>query len=214
MIFYYIKAANQGELMAEEAENIENEEFEETNLSGDEIAEEVLKQAESAVGNDAKVEELEAKLASMQDALLRSAADLDNTRKRSEKELQDVGKYAISSFAKDMVNVLENLERTISAIPDEEKDSPLFKGVELTQKELANSLERRDIKQIAPKTGDKFDHNLHQAMSQVAEPSVEAGCIVSSMQTGYIIHDRLLRPAMVVVSKGVDAAKHEVDTSA
>lgn len=196
--------------------NAENTEIEQENLtaSEQEIAPEVLQQASEAVGDNAKIEELEAQIAALKDAMLRTAADLENTRKRAEKELQDVGKYAISSFAKDMVNVLENLERTIAAIPDEQKDSPLFKGVELTQKELANALERREIKQIAPQKGDKFDHNLHQAMSQVAEPSVEAGCIVQAMQTGYIIHDRLLRPAMVVVSKGAAEAKHEVDTSA
>lgn len=199
--------------MTNEAENVENEEFEEVNAAGEEIAPEILDQANEAVGNDAKIEELEAQLATMKDALLRSAADLENTRKRSEKELQDVGKYAISSFAKDMVNVLENLERTISAIPDEEKESPLFKGVELTHKELENALERRDIKQVAPQKGERFDHNLHQAMSQVEDPSVESGCIVQVMQTGFVIHDRLLRPAMVVVSKG-SVVKHEVDTSA
>jgi len=111
--------------------------------------------------------------------------------------------------------VMENLERTLQAIPETERNTPLYQGVELTQKELANAFERRSIKAITPQTGDKFDHNLHQAMAQLADPSVEAGCIVNVMQTGFVLHDRLLRPAMVVVSKGAQGAeKHQVDTSA
>jgi len=179
-----------------------------------EIPAEVLAEADEATGATAKIEELETQLASVKDALLRAAADLENTRKRAEKELQDVSKYAISTFAKDMVNVMENLERTLQLIPENERNTPLYQGVELTRKELTNAFERRGIKQITPQKGDKFDHNLHQAMAQAADPSVEAGGIVSVMQTGFALHDRLLRPAMVVVSKGGDDAKHNVDTTA
>lgn len=188
------------------AENIENEA---------EIPAEILEAADEATGAASKVEELETQVASLKDAVLRSAADLENTRKRSEKELQDVSKFAISTFAKDMVNVMENLERTLQAIPEAERNTPLYTGVELTRKELTNAFERRGIKQITPQKGDKFDHNLHQAMAQAVDPSVEAGGIVLVMQTGFALHDRLLRPAMVVVSKGAGSEEaHKVDTTA
>jgi molecular chaperone GrpE len=202
--------------MSKKAKNTEfdEQELDENEQIMEDISEDVLQMAANAVSEGSKIEELESQIHALKDAVLRGAADLENSRKRAEKELQDVGKYAISAFAKDMVNVMENLERTIAAIPDEQKDSPLFKGVQLTHKELAIALERRDIKQINPQKGEKFDHNIHQAMSQIAEPGVDAGCIVQTMQTGYIIHERLLRPAMVIVSKNSEEAKHEVDTSA
>ena len=89
----------------------------------------------------------------------------------------------------------------------------LFEGVDLTRKELLGVFEKRGIQRVEPNIGDKFDHNLHQAMAQVEDPKVEPGCIIQSMQSGYILHERLLRPAMVVVSKG-NSGKPSVDTSA
>lgn len=194
-------------------EKAQKDEFVEANLAGEEkeISAEILEQAQQATGANEQIEELQKQVDALKDALLRSAADLENTRKRAEKELQDVNKFAISTFAKDMVNVLENLDRTLDAIPEADKNNPLYQGVELTRKELNNAFERRGIKQITPQAGEKFDHNLHQAMSQISDPTFEEGCIVRVMQSGFSLHERLLRPAMVIVSKGPE---HKLDTTA
>jgi molecular chaperone GrpE len=180
-----------------------------------EIPEAIKQQAEEAVNqNQNSTAELEAKISELKEALMRAMADAENTRKRSQKEVEEANKYGTASFAKDLLNVSENLQRALDSVPAESKT--LFEGVELTKKELLSVFERRGIKRIEPKAGEKFDHNVHQAIAQVEDPKFEQGAIIQVVQAGYVIHDRLLRPAMVTVSKGVvnNQASPKVDTSA
>ena len=163
----------------------------------------------------ALLEQKEAELAGMKDQALRALADAENTRRRAEREMADMAKYAVTGFARDLVNVVENLQRAVAAIPAELKEAQaavanLATGVEMTMQELLNVFERQGIKRIDP-MGQKFDHNLHQAVAQIDTPDAPAGTVVQVLQAGYTIHDRLLRPAMVGVAAG--GAK-QVDTSA
>lgn len=181
------------------------------------INEEVLKQASAVTGINAEIEAFKKQAEEFKDAALRAAAEADNTRKRAAKDVEEANKYGISSLAQDLISVLENLQRTTDAIPEEAKSDGIIKnlsdGVELTKKELLNVFEKRGIKRIEPEIGERFDHNFHQAMAQIEDPKFDSGCIIQVMQAGYVIHDRLLRPAMVTVSKG-NPAKPQVDTSA
>lgn len=179
-----------------------------------EISEELKKQAEAAAPKDASAE-LQAKLDEMKDSLLRTMADAENTRKRAAKEVEDANRYGISSLAKDLIPILENLQRAVDSAPQAETEviKNFIEGVDLTRKELLNIFERRAIKRIEPKPGEKFDHNYHQAVAQVEDHKYEPGAVIQVVQSGYIIHDRLLRPAMVTVSKGAPQ-QPKVDTTA
>jgi molecular chaperone GrpE len=144
-------------------------------------------------------------LAKMRDQWVRAVAETDNIRKRSVRELEDNTRYAVSGFAGDMVSVLENLKRASDSVPVSERDgNPLLKtigeGVDLTLKEMLTIFEQNGIKRIDP-LDLKFDHNLHQAVAQAQRDDVPVGTVVQVVQAGYMIHDRLLRPAMVVVAK-------------
>ena len=163
----------------------------------------------------AMIEEKDAEIAALKDQALRALAETENTRRRGERELSDMSKYAVAGFAKDLVSVLENLQRAVDAVPAELKESqPAVKnlavGVEMTLSELLGIFNRQGIQRIDP-MGQKFDHNFHQAIAQIDTPDAEAGTVVQVLQAGYKIHDRLLRPAMVGVAAG--AAK-QVSTSA
>lgn len=142
----------------------------------------------------------------LKDQLLRTMAELENVRKRTDREREDTAKYAISSFARDMLNVSDNLRRAIDAVPEGAADADpalkaLIEGVEITENELLNSLEKHGIKKIDPQPGDSFDHNVHQAMLEIPSTEHKPGTIAQVMQVGYVIHDRLLRPALVGVAK-------------
>jgi molecular chaperone GrpE len=161
-----------------------------------------------------------AELAELKDQLLRALAEVENVRRRGQRERDDASKYAITNFAREIVTVVDNLRRAIEAVPAEARATDenlknLLTGVELTERTLLAALERFGVKRIDP-LGEKFDHNLHQAMMQVDDPTRPAGTVVQVMQSGYVLHDRLLRPAMVAVSKGGPsaAAPSSVDTSA
>jgi molecular chaperone GrpE len=128
-----------------------------------------------------------------------------------------MSKYAVTGFARDLVSVLENLQRAVDSIPADIKESQpavanLAVGVEMTLKELLGVFARQGIQRIDP-MGQKFDHNFHQAVAQIDTPDAAAGTVVQVLQCGYVIHDRLLRPAMVGVASAASAAK-QVDTSA
>lgn len=163
-------------------------------------------------------ESLEQELLLMKDQLLRALADTENLRKRSQRELEDANKYAVTSFARDMVSVLENLHRAIANIPAEARATDpnlntLAEGVEMTQRELMNAFNRHGVRRIDP-AGEKFDTHFHQAVAQI-DSDVPAGQIAQVLQAGYVIHDRLLRPAMVAVSKGTPGeAPAGIDTKA
>ena len=169
-----------------------------------------------ARGLSALLDEKEQELISAKDQILRLRAEADNIRKRGERELADMSKYAVTGFARDLVSVLENLQRATESIPPQLKEeSPavanLALGVEMTLSELLNVFERQGIRRIDP-LGQKFDHNFHQAVAQIENTDAEPGTVVQVLQAGYIIHDRLLRPAMVGVAAG-NSAK-QVDTQA
>jgi molecular chaperone GrpE len=169
----------------------------------------------------AREEALAAEVAELKDQLLRALAEVENVRRRGQKERDDASKYAIANFAREIVTVVDNLRRAIEAVPaqalaTDDNLKSLLTGVELTERSLLAALERFGIKRIDP-LGEKFDHNFHQAMMQVDDPTKPAGTVVQVMQSGYTLHDRLLRPAMVAVSKGGPAASAPpagVDTSA
>lgn len=144
--------------------------------------------------------------AEMRDRLLRTMADMENLRRRTEREKADTARYAITNFARDVLTVGDNLKRTIDHVPAEAAaQDPALKsfleGVELTERELLNVLDRHGVTRIEP-LGARFDPNCHQAMYEVQNPDVPEGTVVDVMQAGYVIGDRCLRPALVAVAKG------------
>ena len=148
---------------------------------------------------------LEAQIADLKDQVLRAYAEMENIRKRGERERQDTQKYAMSKFARDILSVADNLERAIAAAPATETADPLLKGlldgVMVTERALVGILERHGIKRIEAQ-GAPFDPHLHQAVMEQPDPSVPSGTVVRVFEAGYLIGDRVLRPASVVVAKG------------
>ena len=150
---------------------------------------------------------LDRELAETKDRLLRTLAEMENLRKRTEREIADARNYGISAFARDILNVADNMHRALHALDEElraKADSgikALLDGVELTERELMNALEKHGVRKIEP-LGQKFDPNRHQAMYEVEDASVPNGSVVQVVQAGYLIGERVLRPAMVAVSKG------------
>jgi len=146
-----------------------------------------------------------AEMADLKDQLLRAVAEGENIRRRAAKEKQDASKFAIASLARDLLAVPDTLDRAIASIPDEvraqEGVTSLIEGMELTQRQLLGIFERHGIKPIHP-MGEKFDPNFHQAMFEAPDTGQPDGTIVQILQMGYVIGDRLLRPAMVGVAKG------------
>ena len=144
--------------------------------------------------------------AELRDRLLRAMAEMENLRRRTEREKTDTARYAISNFARDVLTVGDNLKRTMDHVPAEAAaQDPALKsfleGVELTERELLNVLERHGVTRIEP-LGQRFDPNTQQAMYEVPNPDVPEGTVVEVMQEGYVIGDRCLRPALVAVAKG------------
>jgi molecular chaperone GrpE len=163
---------------------------------------------------DERVAALEADIASLNDKILRLAAELENTRRRAEREKQDASRYAIASFARDLLGVADNFERALAAVPEDgeavggEAVSSFATGVRMTERALAAALERHGVKRIDPK-GEKFDPNLHQAVAQAPAAGVPAGHVAETAQPGFVIGDRVLRAAMVIVSTGEPPAPAE-----
>jgi molecular chaperone GrpE len=150
---------------------------------------------------------LEREHAEMRDRLLRTLAEMENLRKRTEREVVDARLYGVSSFARDVLGVADNMRRALDAAPPELRASAqagvkaLIEGIELTERELVKALEKNGVRQFTPER-EKFDPNIHQAMFEVPDASVPAGSIVQVVQPGYMIGERVLRPALVGVSKG------------
>ena len=152
--------------------------------------------------------DLEPEEEELRNQLLRAMADNENLRKRTEREVAAAKKYGPFSFVRDLLASIDNLEKAISLIPEnkDEMDETLKNiliGVDMTGREFASVLERHGISKINPE-GEKFDYNLHQAMFEVPTNEVEPGTVVQVVQLGYLLHDRLVRPAMVGVSKAVE----------
>jgi molecular chaperone GrpE len=153
------------------------------------------------------VEVLQKEVADARDKMLRTLAEMENLRKRTAKEVSDARAYGITGFARDVLEIADNLQRTLDAVSAEAKASAdpglkaLIEGVELTERSLLNALEKHGVKKFDP-SGEKFDPNFQQAMYEVPDPSVPAGTVVQVVQAGYMIGDRVLRPALVGVAKG------------
>jgi molecular chaperone GrpE len=169
--------------------------------------------AEAASGIEPEQNELgtEAKLrqeiAELKDRFLRTLADMENLRKRTEREVTDARLYGISGFARDVLGVADNMQRALESTGEDwkkqadEAGRALFEGVELTERDLLKVLEKHGVRRIEA-MGQKFDPNLHQAMYEVPDASVPAGTVVQVLQSGFTIGDRILRPVLVGVAKG------------
>jgi molecular chaperone GrpE len=149
-------------------------------------------------------EALRAEVAELKDRLLRALADVENTRKRAERDRRDAELYGATRFARDLLSVYDNFERALGNVTDAVRDAApgLIEGIELTQRDLLNAFERHKILKVEPKPGDRFDPKLHQAMFEAPIPGTKAGDIIQVMSVGFTIGDRLLRPAQVGVSSG------------
>ncbi|NLR98746.1 nucleotide exchange factor GrpE [Rhizobium sp. P38BS-XIX] len=153
------------------------------------------------------VELLKAENGELRDRYLRLAAEMDNLRRRTERDVKDAKSYSVASFARDMLAVADNLRRTLDAIPAEAREiadaglKTLIEGVEMTERSMLSALERHGVRQLEP-VGQKFDPNFHQAMFEVPNPEVPNNTVVQVVQAGFVIGDRVLRPAMVGVAKG------------
>jgi molecular chaperone GrpE len=153
------------------------------------------------------VEALKNENADLRDRLLRAVAEMENLRKRAEREVKDAGQYAISRFAHDLLGVSDNMRRALDTVGGEAREAAdsvligLLDGVEMTERELLKTLEKHGVTRVAPQ-GERFDPNFHQAMFEVPDESVPSGTVVQVVQPGYKIGERCLRPAMVGVSRG------------
>ena len=153
------------------------------------------------------VETLQKEAAEARDRMLRTLAEMENLRKRTAKEVADARLYGITGFARDVLDIADNLQRALDAVPAEARATAdpglisLIEGVELTERSLLNALEKHGVKKLDPQ-GQKFDPNFHQAMFEVPDPSEPSGTVVQVMQAGYTIGERVLRPALVGVAKG------------
>ena len=153
-----------------------------------------------------RIEALQIEVVDLKDRLLRAHAEMDNIRKRTDREKSEAHKYAVSKFAHDIVTVGDNFQRAINTIPPGAvEETPVLKsfldGVMLTERELLNALERHGITRIDP-NGEPFNPHQHQAVVEAHNPDVPSGTVVQVFQLGYMIEDRVLRPAMVAVAKG------------
>ena len=142
--------------------------------------------------------------------VLRRLADMENVPRRTEREVRDSAQYAITGFARDLLSVSDNLARAVQSAGDSEDAAvkAVVEGVSMTERELAKVLEKHGVKRIAAE-GEKFDPHLHQAMFEVPNPELPSGTVVQELQSGYVIGERVLRPALVGVAKGGPKAKAE-----
>lgn len=156
---------------------------------------------------------LQSEIAALKDQVLRARAETENVRRRADRDRSEASAYAVTGFARDLLNVGDNLRRALDAMPEDvAADMKAFvEGVEMTERELLNIMERHGITKVNPEVGEKFDHKFHQAMFEVPTEDHVPGSIMQVVAPGYVIKDRLLRPAMVGVAKG---EKKAVDTEA
>ena len=169
-----------------------------------EQASEQDQETEKAETSEDIIDKLNEEISSLKDQRLRAIAELENFRKRAEKDQSDALKYGVSNFAKEIINISDNIERAQSSIPEEAKNNetikPVIEGIDLIAQSVVTTFEKIGIKKIES-LNEKFDHNLHQAMMEIENDDLEPGTIVQELIPGYTLHDRLLRPAMVGVSK-------------
>ena len=180
----------------EESDNIEELENENTNESPNEN--------DAPISDEDIILKLNEEISDLKDQRLRAIAELENYRKRAEKDQSDALKYGVTNFAKEIINIRDNIERAQSSISDEVKTNEAVKsvveGLDLIAQATVSTFEKIGIKKVES-INQKFDHNLHQAMLEIEKDELEPGIIVQEILPGYTLHDRLLRPAMVGVSK-------------
>lgn len=176
---------------------------------------------EAAQAESEELEAAKAEAADFRDRYMRLAADMDNLRRRTEREVKDAKSYSVAGFARDMLAVSDNLRRALDAIPADVRAGAdaglitLIEGVELTERSMLSTLERHGVRKLEPE-GQKFDPNFHQAMFEIPNPDVPHNTVVQVVQAGFTIGERVLRPAMVGVAKGgpkVAAAEGEASAS-
>ena len=156
---------------------------------------------------ESEIEALRAERDDFRDRFMRALADAENTRKRGERDRREAEQYGSTRLARDLLPVFDNLNRALAAATDEQKAAAaaLFEGVQLTLRELTNVMTRHGMKPITPKVGDMFDPQNHEAMFEAPLPGTKAGQIIQVMTEGFMLHDRLLRPAQVSVSSNTGA---------
>ena len=205
--------------MSEENNNkLEEQDLENpTSEKEEQVSEEPKDQEEAEISPEDLIEKLNEEITSLKDQRLRAIAELENFRKRAEKDQSDALKYGISNFAKEIINISDNIERAQSSISVEAKNNEAIKsvieGIDLIAQSVVSTFEKIGIKKIES-LNEKFDHNLHQAMMEIENEELEPGTIVQELIPGYTLHDRLLRPAMVGVSKKSKKNEDNADKSA
>ena len=199
-----------------EQKTVPAEEETAANNNLEETAEERAAAEAADLSPEARMAALEAELAEQKDRLLRALSETENVRRRSQREREDASKYAVAGFAKELLSVADNLRRALDSLPAEEAKDPrtvsLLEGVEATERELLGVFERNGVRRIDP-DGERFDHNFHQAIFEAERPGRPAGTIIEVLQPGYVLHDRLLRPAMVGVAKETRTPEEPVQSA-
>lgn len=186
-------------------------ESQEPNVSVDEVCpsetaevavDEVIAEVAADEGSEEQkiIGELQTQVLDLKDQLLRAHAEMENIRRRSQEEVSKARKFGTESFSESLIPVKDSLEAALAV--ENQSLETLKEGMETTLRQLVSAFERNQLKEIAPVAGDKFDPNIHQAISSAPHPDVEANGIVQTLQKGYTIADRVLRPALVVVSAG------------
>lgn len=169
------------------------------NLAADQAA---AQDTAGAASQSDVISKLEEERDAMRDKMMRALAEADNTRKRAEKAQADMSKFAIAGFAKDMLDIADNLRRAIDAVPADQKDNnqTLLQGIEATERMMLSAFEKHGLEKIEPK-GGKFDPNFHEVMFETEMADKENGEIIQLLEAGYVLNGRLLRPARVGVAK-------------
>ncbi len=174
--------------------------------------------AQDEASEASRIAELEAEIAGLKDQHLRALAEIENVRRRGQRDRDEAAKYGAAGFARDMLAVADNLRRGIDSVPaearrDDQHVANLIAGVELVEKDLLSAFEKHGVQRVDPKPGERFDANVHQAMFEVENSGQPAGTVAQVLQPGYVLNGRLLRAAMVGVAKGEPVQGQKVDTT-
>ena len=198
-----------------EKEKMEVEQFLDEKVEK-EVVEEDDEEEDEEEEEEEEYNDLEVKVKELKDQLMRTLADGENLRKRTLKEVEQAKKYSHISFVRDLVSSVDNLKRALDSIPEDKSNlsepiKNLILGLEIVEKEIVTTLEKNNIKQISP-LGEKFDYNFHQAMFEIPTNDCDPGLVVEVSQNGYLLYDRLVRPAMVGISKKIEEKKDNQET--
>ena len=206
---HYIKQTNKIKNMTNDKEQkkLDPEILEEVEKIADEIEGDVKSDAKTNLDEEEEaIDKLKENISNLEEKFLLARADAENARRRARIDVEEARKYSVSGFAKDLIEVGENLQRALDnisadALENDETLKNFADGIVMTKQSMLTIFEKNGIKRVAPEAGEKFDHNVHQAMAQVENEEYSAGEIVDLYQAGYTIHGRLLKPAMVTVAK-------------